>query len=313
MSGDGVLGTVGDAVAGVPLAEAVVDAAEAVVEDQSAMGLLAAVVSIGSEVSSAVQDPIGTFFSSGVGWVIEAIPALRSSLDAVSGNPDTIEDLRELWTEEVATPLAGVADAVRAASSATASGWTGADADAYRTATTALAEHSAALGTAARATATGVSIAGALVVEVRNFIRDELASLAVWAAANYAAAAASSVPTGGASVVAATNSILLRGATLAQKFAGVLRTLTTKLEALAAKFSALGTAARALRRAGTGIDGVAAATTRAVNDGVVARTALELAGGSPVSSLGEVGASAGTSGIKVLGDGWSAWSGTAPT
>ena len=212
MSGDGVIGTVGDAVAGVPLAEAVVDAAEAVVEDQSAMGLLAAVVSIGSEVSSAVQDPIGTFFASGVGWVIEAIPALKSSLDAVSGNPDKIEDLSELWTEKVATPLAGVADAVRTASSATSSGWSGVDADAYRKATTALAEHSEALGTAARATATGLSIAGALVVEVRNFIRDELASLAVWAAASYAAATASSVPTGGASVVAATNSILLRGA-----------------------------------------------------------------------------------------------------
>lgn len=312
MSGDGVIGTVGDAVAGVPLAEAVVDAAEAVVEDQSAMGLLAAVVSIGSEVSSAVQDPIGTFFASGVGWVIEAIPALKSSLDAVSGNPDKVEDLSEIWTEKVATPLAGVADAVRTASSATSSGWSGVDADAYRTATTALAEHSEALGTAARSTATGLSIAGALVVEVRNFIRDELASLAVWAAASYAAATATSIPTGGASVVAATNTILLRGAALAQRFAGVLRKLTTKLEGLADKFAALGTAARALRRTSTGIDNVAAATTRAVDDGVVVQTAFLLAGNSPISSVGEVAVSAGTSGIKAMGDGWTTWTGTQP-
>ncbi|MCS3782120.1 WXG100-like domain-containing protein [Tsukamurella ocularis] len=312
MSGDGVIGTVGDAVAGIPLAEAVVDAAEAVVEDQSAMGLLAAVVSIGSEVSSAVQDPIGTFFASGVGWVIEAIPALKSSLDAVSGDPDKIEDLSEVWTEKVATPLAGVADDVRTASSATSSGWSGVDADAYRTATTALAEHSEALGTAARAAATGLSIAGALVVEVRNFIRDELASLAAWAAASYAAATATSIPTGGASVVAATNTILLRGATLAQKFAGVLRKLTTQLEALADKVSALGTAARALKRAGTGIENVAAATTRAVDDGVVIRTAFHLAGNRPISSVGEAAASAGASGIKAVGDGWTTWTGTQP-
>ncbi|MBS4104440.1 WXG100-like domain-containing protein [Tsukamurella paurometabola] len=312
MSGDGVISAVGDAVAGVPLAEAVVDAAEAVVEDQSAMGLLASVVSIGTEVTGAVEDPIGTFFSSGVGWVIEAIPALKTSLDAVSGNPDKIEDLNELWTEQVATPLAGVADDVRTASSATASGWSGVDADAYRKATAALAEQSEALGTAARATATGMSIAGALVVEVRNFIRDELASLVVWAAASYAAATATSIPTGGASVVAATNSILLRGATLAQKFAGVLRKLTAKLEALADKFAALGTAVRALKRTSTGIDNVAAATTRAVDDGVVVQTAFYLAGSNPLSSLSEVATTAGISGIKAMGDGWSAWSDTAP-
>ncbi|WEL95370.1 hypothetical protein P1N98_11490, partial [Tsukamurella tyrosinosolvens] len=42
------------------------------------------------------------------------------------------------------------------------------------------------------------------------------------------------------------------------------------------------------------------------------QTAFHLAGNSPVSSLGEVAVSAGTSGIKAMGDGWSAWSESAP-
>ncbi|KXO87642.1 hypothetical protein AXK57_09520 [Tsukamurella pulmonis] len=312
MSGDGVIDTVGDAVAGVPLAEAVVDAAEAVFQDQSPMGLIAAVLSGTSEVSGIIDDPIGSFFASGVGWIIEAIPALQSALDAVSGNEENIEDLNKLWTEQIAKPLAGVADDVRSAAVATASGWSGVDATAYRTTTTALAEHSEALGTAARATAAGMSFAGSLVLEVRTFIRDELSKLLVWAVAAYAVATASSIPTGGASVVAATNTILLRGAALAQRFAGVLRKLTTKLESLAEKFASLGTAARALKRASTGIDNVAASTTRAVDDGIVVQTAFHLMGKSPISSATEVAASAGTSAIKATGDGWSSWAGSQP-
>lgn len=316
MSDDGVLEAVERGVAGVPIAESVVDLVSASADafDGEASGLngFAAIVGIGTEVGSAVADPLGYFSAAGMGWVIEHVPPLRWSLDAVSGDPEAIKEVSEAWTETVGKPMAEVAGQVRDAASATTSGWSGPDADAYRKATASLSTISDVLGKAATRSASGLATAGALVVEVRNTIRDELAQLCTWGLAMMTVASAASVPTGGGSVVTAMNTILMRAGMLAQKFAALLRKLTTKLESLAEKFSALGTAAQALRRASTSIDGAGATVTSAVADGATVRTALSLLDSGPVTtSAKDWGVTVG-SGMKVAGDNWKTTAATTP-
>lgn len=314
---DGALKTVERGVAGIPIAESAVDvvsaAADALDGEASGASGLAGVVGLAVEGKAVVEDPIGYFAAAGVGWIIEHVPPLKWSLDAVSGNPETIKQTSETWTETVGKPMAAVAEKVSAAASATTSGWTGTDADAYRKATTSLSTISDVLGKAATRSASGLATAGALVVEVRNTIRDELAKLGAWAAATMVVASAASVPTGGGSVVTAMNTILMRAGMLAQRFAALLQRLTTKLESLAEKFSALGTAAQALRRASTSIDGVGTTVTSAVADGATVRTALSILDSAPVTtSATEWGSTAVVSALKVAGDNWKATAATTP-
>lgn len=302
---------------GVPLAESVRDAAEAV-GDGSWIGFGGAAYGAVSAVGDVVADPIGAIGAAGFGWTIEHNPILRTALNAVSGNPDAIESVVTTWTDEVATPLAGVAGDVEQAGASTSAGFQGAAADAYRSATTELAGHSEALGTAARAAAVGLSTAGTLVVEVRNTIRDELSSYLGWLVAGYAIAAAASVPTMGGSVATFTNGAILRGAQLGQKFAGMLRTLSAKLESFAGRLGKLGEAAQALQRLAAKVDGAA---VRAADLGTSGAGSARVMNGlvnrwftaAPTVPTGkDIAVQAGTIGIKAAGDGWKTWSGTAP-
>ncbi|KXO91239.1 hypothetical protein [Tsukamurella pseudospumae] len=304
---------------GVPLAEAVRDAAEAVEEDgYLSVGAGLAAYGVVSAAKDVVEDPLGSIFAAGFGWAIEHNPILRTALDAVSGDPDAIESVTDAWKDEVATPLAKVAQSVVNAGESTSNGWAGEAGDAYRAATTELAGHSEALGTAARAAATGLSAAGTLVVEVRTYIRDELSTFLGWLTAGYAIAAASATPTGGGSVATFINTAILRGAALGQKFAGVLRRLADKLERFTDRLGALGKAADALRRAAVKVDDSAAR--------VIGRTSPEVVSGRISGELvsrwsnaapslptaGDVAKDGGTVVAKAVGDAWKTWSGTAP-
>ncbi len=302
---------------GVPLAESVRDAAQAVSEDGFfSFSSGGAAFGVAGAVADVASDPLGSIFAAGFGWVIEHNPILRTALDAVSGNPDAIESVTTTWTDEVATPLATVAGSVSAAAQSTSEGWTGEAGEAYRTATTGLAGHSEALGLAARAAATGLSAAGTLVVEVRNYIRDELSSFLGWLAAGSAIASAASVPTAGGSVAAFINAGILRGAVLGQRFARVLRKLADKLESFTSRLGALGKAADALRRAAARIDGAAVRVTAATNSGVTAgRISSELiarwSDATPAMPTGvEAAKDAGIITAKAIGDGWKTWTGT---
>lgn len=304
-------------VEGVPLAESVRDAAEAV-SDGSWAGLGGALFGAGSAVKDIAEDPIGAIGAAGFGWVFEHVPILRSALDAVSGNPEAIDAVCDTWADDVAKPLAGVATAVAEASSGTRDGWSGDAADAYRTATTTLAGHSEALGTAARAAATGLKVAGTFVIEVRNTIRDELSKFLGWMVAGYAVAAAASAPTAGGSIATFTNGVILRGAQLGQKFAGILRTLSSKLDSFAGSLGKLGDAADALRRAATRIDGASSrvgdlATSGAASGRVMNELVSRWSSATPTAPtvLG-VGKDLGVAGVKAAGDGWKTWSGTTP-
>ncbi|WP_040768778.1 hypothetical protein [Tsukamurella sp. 1534] len=303
--------TIDDATKGVPLAESVYEAVEGLAE-QNPMQFAGNVFTGGIAVQEIVTDPVGTFFASGVGWIFEHVPALKSSLDAVSGNPDAIDDLTDTWEKQVAAPLAAVSSTVENAGGATASGWSGSDGNAYRAATARLAVSSDALSESARSAASTLAFAGGLVEEVRNFIRDELSKLCAWAVATWAAGAAASVPTGGASVVGATNTIVLRATALAQKFAGLLRTLTGKLQALTSRLGTLGDAVKALRVAGAKLDGAATATAKAVDNGAVVRTVIDLAESKPSIGAGDILLNGVVAEYKAAGDAWAADQGTRP-
>lgn len=302
---------------GVPLAESVRDAADAV-SDGSWTGMGGAAFGVVSAVKDIAADPIGAIGAAGFGWVIEHVPILRSALDAVSGDPDAIDAVCDTWADNVATPLAGVATAVEEASAGTRSGWSGDAADAYRTATATMAGHSEALGTAARAASAGLRVAGTLVIEVRNTIRDELSKFLGWLAAGYAVAAAASAPTAGGSIAAFTNGAILRGAQLGQKFASMLQRLSSKLQSFAGRLGRLGDAAQALQRTAVRID---SAATRAADLGtsgvgssrVMSELVSRWSSSSPTApTLVAVGKDLGSTAIKAAGDGWKTWSGTKP-
>ncbi|GAA1087834.1 WXG100-like domain-containing protein [Tsukamurella spumae] len=304
---------------GVPLAEAVRDAANAIGEDGfGSIGSGFAAYGVVSAAKDVASDPIGSIFAAGFGWAIEHNPILRTALDAVTGDPDAIESVTDTWKDEVATPLATVAQSVSAAGESTSRGWVGEAGDAYRAATTELAGHSEALGTAARAAAAGLSAAGTLVVEVRTTIRDELSGFLGWLTAGAAIASAAATPTAGGSVATFINTAILRGAALGQKFAGLLRRLADKLERFTDRLGALGRAADALRRAAVTIDGSAARTVgRARPEAVSARISGELvsrwSNAAPsLPTAGEVGRAGGAVVAKSVGDAWKTWSGTAP-
>lgn len=292
-----------ESISGVPLAEAVFDAGSAVV-DGNGLGAVGGAVDTVLKIDGVVTDPIGSFAAAGVGWVIEHIPVLKEALDAVSGDEEAINAVKTVWEQKVALPLDEVSKSVKEAGAATASGFTGVDADAYRTSTAKLAVETSALAYSAKSAATGISFAGAMVIEVRNWIRDELSKFLAWTLAKMAAAAAASVPTAGSSVVAATNSVLLQGAMLGQKFARMLQKLTSKLETLAGKLSSLGNATQALRRVSAGIDGVAARTTTALDNGAVINTAFRLAGDKPTFNIGAAAVDLGIAEVKAAGDTW---------
>lgn len=303
-------------IAGVPLAEAVFDAVESIGFGENAFNPVVAGTSIYSACDNAkdfLADPIGSFAASGVGWVIEHVPALKLSLDAVSGDEEAIERTTKTWTDQVAKPLGDVATAIRQAGSDTRDGWTGPDATEYREATARLAVNSEALSAGADAAAVALKGAGSLVIEVRNVIRDELSKLLVWTVATYAAGVAASAPTGGGSVVAATNMILLRASALGQRFAGMLRTLSTKLDDLAQRLSVLGKAAEALRRGATKLDGLATSVTDAVGRNAVANGSGSVASvlsGSLArvtpSTATSVASDLGLGAVKATGDAWGA-------
>ena len=121
----------------------------------------------------------------------------------------------------------------------------------------------------------------------------------------------------GGSLATFTNGAILRGAQLGQKFAGLLRTLSTKLESFAGRLGRLGEAA--LQRTAARVDGVA---VRAADLGASGAGSARVMNGlvnrwftaAPTTPTGrDIAVQAGTVGIKAAGDGWKTWSGTAPT
>ncbi|MFC7752085.1 hypothetical protein [Tsukamurella soli] len=301
---------------GIPLAEAVRDAAAAV-SDGSWAGVAGGGWGVIGAVGDLVADPVGTIAGAGFGWIFEHVPVLREALDKVSGDPNAVEALCTAWSDDVAGPLVGVAAAFANAVSGTEDAWTGPAADAYRAAGAELAGHVEAVADAARGAAAGVRMAGTLVLEVRTWIRDQLAQFAEWLAVGYAIAAASAVPTGGASVATWINGAVAKGARLAQRFTGRIDDLMRKFEALVGHLGRLGEAVRELRRtsgrvhAAVGrarVHGESGTATDVAAAGVVARHA------AATPSLVEIAKDAGKSGAlavaKSMGDGWKTFAAT---
>ncbi len=303
---------------GLPLAEGVRDAANAVA-DGSWIGTAGGAAAVADAVADIAADPVGTIMAGGFGFVFEHVPGLRDALDAVSGDSDAIDAVCASWRDAVATPIAAAAEDLGIALDETRGAWVGEAADGYRSAATALAGHVEALALAARAAATGVRLAGTFVLEVRTWIRDQLASFAGWLAAGYVIAAAASAETFGASVVTWMNGAIARGAVLARRFTRALEALTGRLEAVADRLGRLGEATGALRRGAVSIDAAVARTAAAggsgraaaaVGSGVRAGWATSRPSVERLTTDAVTGAMGAVA--KSAGDAWKTFSATAP-
>lgn len=302
---------------GISLAEDIQDFAENMSSGHEVIGLLS-LAGAGGAVKDVLTDPVGAIAAAGFGWLFEHVPVLTSALNAVSGNPDAIDATCDTWRDQVAVPMQAVSNSLKEAAEGTESGWTGDPADAYRAATGGLAEHSKAMGMAADAVAVSLRLAGSLVIEVRNYIRDELSKLLGWLVGAAAIAAASAVPTAGSSVAAFTSTAIMRGASLGQKFAAMLRTLVSRIEKLASNLGKLGEMTDMLRKSATKLDGAATAAAEVGNTGTgINRAIIALADKSANAVPGIPGREdlfkeAGKGSVKALGDVWKTGTVTAP-
>jgi hypothetical protein len=302
------------AIDGIPLAEAVRDAAAAI-SDGSWAGIGGGAVATVGALGDLASDPIGGILGAGFGFVLEHVPMLSQALDLVSGDGEAIDSVVSAWTAEVAAPLADTAAASAGALDRLRDGWEGIAADDYLYFAGLLADRQQALATAARAAGAGVRIAGTLVLSVREFIRDELSRFLGWMAAGYVIAAAAAAPTMGSSMITWMNSAVLRGAQLAQRFTGAIAELTDKLTAFTRGLGRLGDAVEMLHRGTVGLrDGSRALRVAAVRG----------RGGSALGSLltgrwvaaapsltglpAEFGKSLGGAAVKSIGDGWRTFS-----
>lgn len=303
---------------GLPLAEAVRDAADAI-SDGSWAGLGGAAISAAGRVGELVADPIGAILGGGFGFVLEHVPMLGAALDLVSGDEEAIDAVVTGWLGSVAGPLEASAGEATAAVERLMTGWEGTAAESFADRSAALTRRRDCLAVAARAGAAGVRMAGTLVLSVRELIRDELARFLGWLAAGYVIAAAASIPSGGASVASWMNTAVLRGAQLAQRFGRAIARLLDKLTELTARIGRLADAVDAMHRGAAEVARSAAVVSRAARrgEGIGALGAdLSARWARAAPSLKDVGldaaAALGGGGVKAVGDGWKSFSAAPP-
>lgn len=208
-------------------------------------GVAVGVVATLQTVTEIGTNPIGALFAAGFGMIIEQTP-LQELLDAVAGDADEVLAAAASWTDVVAPGLAGAAGEIGAAA-ANSTEWIGTAGDAFRDYLGGLDAQVAALAAAADSSGAGLATIGAVVGEVRKFIRDELADLLAWLVVTQAAAAAAALPTLGASEAAWQGNALARALLSSARISEVL----TKLSRYAERVTGLAAdVARALERLG---------------------------------------------------------------
>ena len=120
------------------------------------------------EIIGLVLDPLGGFFSAGVGWIIDHVSFLREPIDALLGDPDQITAVAATWqkiAESLLSTAQGIGDEVGSVSS-----WEGEAADHYRTSAQTLGAmtYGAMAGAAAMSALT--TAAGVLTGSVRDAV-----------------------------------------------------------------------------------------------------------------------------------------------
>ncbi|TWP49598.1 hypothetical protein FKR81_24025 [Lentzea tibetensis] len=244
-----------DNFAGAGPAESVAQLADSITRagegDFAEIGLNA--LATGLDVLSLVMDPLGTFATAGIGWLIEHVSFLREPLDWLAGNGDKIKAAVASWNATAKT-LADVATEQRTAVDNQVRGWEKSAADGFRQSQGALAGEIDAMSKTCIAVAGDISTAGTITAAIRGMIRD-LISLFVWEVIrNAAIALATSWCSFGASVAAFAAWTVGRGAVvlgkITQMIAKVMRAVTKILGRLKGLFSKVGDMLKGLGRFG---------------------------------------------------------------
>jgi uncharacterized protein YukE len=121
-------------------------------------------------------DPFGQLVQYNVSWLVEHLQPLRDALDRLAGDPPQIEACAQTW-RNVSRAVDVTATDLRDRSRDNTETWHGAAADAYRSHAGALAQAVTDTAQTAGLIGTVVSIAGRLVVAVRELVRDLTAQL----------------------------------------------------------------------------------------------------------------------------------------
>jgi uncharacterized protein YukE len=145
-------------------------------------------------------DPLGSLIGAGIGWLIEHVSFLRDALNVVMGNPEEIQANVEA-TKAKAVELRTLAEDHRSGL-ATFDGWTGKSSENFQASMDQLGAELDTLANAVETKAKIVAITGMLVTVLRDIIRDLISQLLGSLIGGALIAAATSVITFGASVVA---------------------------------------------------------------------------------------------------------------
>jgi uncharacterized protein YukE len=243
-----------------------------------------------------LTDPLGTLASSVVGWIIENVGFVRGPFDKLMGDPPAIEAIGTTW-ENIAKRLGDEATGYESHAK-TLTDWTGDAADAYRTRCANLVAHLRGSAEAANSAANKVKVAGAVVAATRALIRDLLADLAgtllIWGIP----AAASAVPTAGASIAAFITRAVTKAVEIGTKIARFVAKLFKAMDKLGSLAKRAGEAMR--KQA----DDLAALSKQMPNSQYGNQRAAELASDSATKvsradSLDNIGDGLSTAGKRV--------------
>ncbi|MFJ5990635.1 WXG100 family type VII secretion target [Lentzea sp. NPDC092896] len=196
--------------------------------DPVALGIDGAALAL--DVAGFLTDPLGTLASSVVGWIIENVGFIREPFDKLMGDPPAIEAIGTTW-ENIAKRLSDEANAYESHAKTLAE-WTGDAADAYGTRCTNLVAQLRGSSAAASSAANKIKVAGAVVAATRALIRDLLADLAGTLLMWGIPAAASAIPTAGASVAAFITRAVTKAVEIGTKIARFVAKLFKALDKL---------------------------------------------------------------------------------
>ncbi|MGW6930709.1 WXG100 family type VII secretion target [Lentzea sp. NPDC054927] len=208
--------------------------------DPVALGIDGAALAL--DVAGFLTDPLGTLASSVVGWIIENVGFIREPFDKLMGDPPAIEAIGTTW-ENISKRLSDEANNYESHAK-TLMDWTGDAADAYRTRCSSLAEHLRGSSAAASSAANKIKVAGAVVAATRALIRDLLADLAGTLLMWGIPAAASAIPTAGASIAAFITRAVTKAVEIGTKIARFVAKLFKALDKLGSLAKKAGAAMR---------------------------------------------------------------------
>lgn len=239
----------------IPVYADLVGAAQSLGDGKLRFNDLTSLVDVGMGILTTALDPLGALVGSAVGylvdWLIANLEPLKKAVDWLLGAPDQIAETARQW-RQTGTTIADQGDAFVASLSGLST-WAGPASEAYK----GVVRHCHAVYQQANEAANGVAgwvnLAGALVKAFREFMLSMLKDFITEVVKAALIAAASAVPSLGASIGVFTSWFSARMAMMAGKFAKTLSKLMTKMGDLAKKLGASGrsfhVAAEKLRQA----------------------------------------------------------------